>query len=485
MRIDKSVRVALVVAIAFFMQFLDTTAVNTAIPAMARAFGTDVIHLSTGITSYLIALAIFIPVSGWIADRFGTRNVFCAAIVFFILSSTLCGTSQSLLQFVIYRVMQGMAGAMMSPVGRLAVLKTSSKENLPVAMNYITIPALVAPIVGPLVGGYLTTFLTWRWIFYLNVPISIACVLLAWRYIPSEKRGEGSRKPFDAPGFVLSGLALAGFMYGVELFSKEGLSYYVPLGLIGGSLIILFANVFYSKRIDNPLIDYSVMKYKSYRITIYAGSVSRMVIGVFPYLVPLMFQVGFGLSPFEAGLLFLSTMVGNLSMKSATVWVIRSFRFRNVLIVNGCLVALFTFLTALLLPTTPVWIIVLTLFLSGLVRSMQFSSLTTLAFADIPEHDMTSANTLYSTIQQMSIGMGIAIGAVALRFSNVLNGGVPGQYTIPDFRLAFFFVTAIGFLHMFCYLGLSPDAGNEVRSKKDQSADDASGAAGRGTAPGR
>lgn len=259
MRIDKSVRVALVVAIAFFMQFLDTTAVNTAIPAMARAFGTDVIHLSTGITSYLIALAIFIPVSGWIADRFGTRNVFCAAIVFFILSSTLCGTSQSLLQFVIYRVMQGMAGAMMSPVGRLAVLKTSSKENLPVAMNYITIPALVAPIVGPLVGGYLTTFLTWRWIFYLNVPISIACVLLAWRYIPSEKRGEGSRKPFDAPGFVLSGLALAGFMYGVELFSKEGLSYYVPLGLIGGSLIILFANVFYSKRIDNPLIDYSVM----------------------------------------------------------------------------------------------------------------------------------------------------------------------------------------------------------------------------------
>ena len=216
MRIDKSVRVALVVAIAFFMQFLDTTAVNTAIPAMARAFGDGCYPFEYG--------HHFVPdragdfYSGQRLDRRPVRDaqrVLRGDRVFF-LSSTLCGTSQSLLQFVIYRVMQGMAGAMMSPVGRLAVLKTSSKENLPVAMNYITIPALVAPIVGPLVGGYLTTFLTWRWIFYLNVPISIACVLLAWRYIPSEKRGEGSCKPFDAPGFVLSGLALAGFMYGVE-----------------------------------------------------------------------------------------------------------------------------------------------------------------------------------------------------------------------------------------------------------------------------
>lgn len=467
-----TIRVSLVVAIAFFMQFLDTTAVNTAIPVMADAFGTDVVHLSTGITSYLMALAIFIPVSGWIADRYGTRKVFCAAIAFFILSSTLCGTSRNLLQFVVYRIMQGMAGAMMSPVGRLAVLKVTPKEDLPTAMNYITIPALVAPIVGPLVGGYLTTFWSWRWIFYLNVPISIACILLAWHYIPEEEPRKGKaavkKRPFDWVGFVLSGLALSGFMYGVELFSKSNVSYLVSVSTVAVSLLILWLNVWYSKRTPSPLIDYSVMKVRTYSITIWVGSVSRIVIGAFPYLVPLMFQEGFGLSPFQSGLLFLSTMVGNLSMKSATVWIIRHFKFRSILLVNGFLVALFTFFTALLLPDTPVWIIVVTLFCSGLVRSMQFSSLTTLAFADIADRKMTSANTLYSTIQQMSTGMGIAVGAVALRFANMIDGGVPGHYTVPDFRLAFIFVAAIGFLHLFGYTWLKPTAGNAVRIKKSE-----------------
>lgn len=460
-----TIRVSLVVAIAFFMQFLDTTAVNTAIPVMADAFGTDVVHLSTGITSYLMALAIFIPVSGWIADRFGTRKVFCGAIAFFILSSVLCGTSRNLVQFVVYRIMQGMAGAMMSPVGRLAVLKVTPKEDLPTAMNYITVPALVAPIVGPMVGGYLTTFWSWRWIFYLNVPISVACILLAWHYIPEEPRTgkAAAKKAFDWVGFVLSGVALAGFMYGVELFSKANVSYWASASTVAGSLLVLFLNVRYSKRTKAPLIDYSVMKVRTYAVTIWVGSVSRIVIGAFPYLVPLLFQEGFGLSPFESGLLFLSTMVGNLSMKSATVWIIRHFKFRSILLVNGFLVALFTFFTALFLPDTPVWIIVVTLFCSGLVRSMQFSSLTTLAFADIAERKMTSANTLYSTIQQMSTGMGIAVGAVALRFANMIDGGAAGRYTVPDFRLAFIFVAAIGFLHLVGYACLKPTAGNAVR----------------------
>lgn len=465
-----TIRVSLVVAIAFFMQFLDTTAVNTAIPAMADAFGTDVVHLSTGVTSYLMALAIFIPVSGWIADRFGTRKVFCGAIAFFILSSTLCGTSQNLLQFVIYRIMQGMAGAMMSPVGRLAVLKVTPKEELPTAMNYITVPALVAPIVGPLVGGYLTTFWSWRWIFYLNVPVSIVCILLAWHYIPEEgkhRRGKTAvGKPFDWFGFLSSGAALAGFMYGVELFSKTNVSYGVALSVVIGSLSLLLLNVWYAKRTVAPLIDYSVMRVRTYSITIWVGSVSRIVIGAFPYLVPLMFQEGFGLSSFESGLLFLSTMAGNLSMKSATVWIIRRFKFRNVLSVNGFLVALFTAFTALLLPDTPVWIVVVTLFCTGLVRSMQFSSLTTLAFADIAERKMTAANTLYSTIQQLSTGMGIAAGAVALRFANMIDGGEAGRYTVADFRLAFLFIAAIGFLHLFGYGFLKPTAGDAVRIKK-------------------
>lgn len=466
MKFDRSITVSLIVAIAFFMQNLDTTAVNTAIPAMARSFNTDVIHLSAGVTSYLIALAIFIPVSGWIADRFGTRKVFCCAIVFFILASTLCGFSQSLTQFIIFRVMQGMAGAMMTPVGRLAVLKVTPKENLVTAMAYITWPALVAPILGPLVGGYLTTYWSWNWIFFLNIPISIVCVFLAWHYIPNEKDENKLKYRFDFVGFVLSGLALAGFMFGVELLSRKEVPYYVSVIIIIVSLGLLAFNIRYSRHISNPLIDYSVIRIPTYKVTIFTGSLSRMVIGVTPYLVPLMFQEGFGLNPFESGTLFLATMAGNLAMKPATIWVMRHYNFRTVLIVNGFLVALFTFFTALLLPQTSTILIVVVMFLSGMFRSMQFSAITTLAFADIPQPQMTTANTLYSTVQQMSTGMGIAMGAVFLRFSSMINGESGAKYSVSDFHLSFIFVAILGIISLYGYTKLTPDAGDAVRVKK-------------------
>ena len=468
----RPIAVSLVVAIAFFMQFLDTTAVNTALPAMAESFGTDVVRLSSGVTSYMIALAIFIPASGWIADRFGTRIVFCSAIAFFIFSSILCGTSQTLMQFVIYRIMQGMAGAMMSPVGRLAVLKTAPKEDLPTVMNYITMPALVAPIVGPLIGGYLTTYWSWRWIFYLNVPISIVCILAAWHYIPKDRTEFKTPPRFDFRGFILSGVSLTGFMYGVELFSKPSVALWVPVVLIFLSLVVLRINVKDSARTTTPLIDYSIMKIKTYRITILVGSISRMLIGVFPYLLPLMLQEGFGLSPFEAGSLFLATMVGNLVMKSATVWIIRHYPFRRVLIVNGVLSALFLFFTAWLTPDTPVWMILLVLFVTGMSRSLQFSTLTALAFADIPQPQMTSANTLYSTIQQMSIGMGVAIGAVALHFSALLHHDTIGKFTVPDFSLSFIVVAIIGIIHLVGYTRLPLHAGMSVRIKKHHNLDE-------------
>lgn len=467
MKIDKSYSISLIVAISFFMQGLDTTAVNTAIPAMAKTFGTDIVHLSAGVTSYLIALAIFIPVSGWIAEKFGTRKVFCTSIILFIFTSVLCGFSQSLTQFVIFRIFQGMAGAMMTPVGRLAVLKTVPKEKLVTAMAYITWPALIAPILGPLVGGYLTTYWHWHWIFFLNVPISVVCVILAWHYIPEETDENQIKRRFDFVGFVLSGLALAGFMYGVELFSRTEISYYVPIIIILISLGLLFLNVRYSRHISNPLIDYSVIKIPTYKVTIFTGSISRMVIGVAPYLVPLMFQEGFGLSPFESGSLFLATMAGNLVMKPATIWVMRHYNFRTVLISNGLLVALFTFFTALLLPTTPVPLIVAVMFLSGMFRSMQFSAITTLAFSDISQPRMNAANTLYSTVQQMSIGMGIAMGAVFLRFANTINGSTE-NYTVADFRLAFIFVAILGTISLYGYTKLTPDAGNSVRILKKE-----------------
>jgi EmrB/QacA subfamily drug resistance transporter len=462
MKIEKSYTVSLIVAMAFFMQGLDTTAVNTAIPTMAHSFNTDVVHLSAGVTSYLIALAIFIPVSGWIADRYGTRKVFCLSIILFVLASALCGLSQNLTQFIAFRIFQGMAGAMMTPVGRLAVLKTTPKEKLVTAMAYITWPALVAPILGPLVGGYLTTYWSWHWIFYLNIPISIACVLLAWYHIPNNIDEDDLKKRFDAVGFALSGLALAGFMYGVELLSRKEVPYYVSFIIILISIGLLFFNIRYSRHISNPLIDYSIIRIPTYKVTIFTGSLSRMVIGVAPYLIPLMFQEGFGLNPFQSGMLFLATMAGNLAMKPATIWVMRHYNFRTVLIANGFLVALFTFFTSLLLPTTPIWLIVLVMFLSGMFRSMQFSAITTLAFADIPQKKMTSANTLYSTVQQMSTGMGIAMGAVFLRFSNMINGSTE-HYTVSDFHLAFIFVTILGLLSLYGFTKLTPNAGDAVR----------------------
>lgn len=460
----KSTIIALTVAVAFFMQNLDTTAINTAIPAMADSFGTDVIHVSSGITSYLIALAIFIPVSGWIADRYGTRKVFCFAIGLFVIASLLCGTATNLTQFVLYRIFQGIAGAMMTPVGRLAVLKATPKEELIVAMNYLTLPALVAPILGPLVGGYLTTYWSWHWIFLLNIPFSILCIALAWKYMPEDKAQNG-KSHLDKTGFILSGLGLAGFMYGVELFSKD-MSYIIPILVLVISTLLLYLNFRHSRHISNPLIDYSVLKIKTFRITIFTGTISRMVIGIAPYLVPLMFQIGFGLSPFEAGSLFVATMVGNLFMKSMTVYIVRHFPFRNILLVNGLLVALFTLVTAFLLPTTPVYMIVMVMFFSGMARSMQFTSITTLAFADIPKEKMTNANSFYSTIQQMSSGMGIAIGAVSLRFSNLIHDEEPGMYSLADFKLSFIFVAILALVHLYGYIKLSPTDGDSVRLKK-------------------
>jgi MFS family permease len=384
------------------------------------------------------------------------------------LASALCGTAQTLTQFVVFRIFQGMAGAMMTPVGRLAVLKVTPKENLVTAMAYITWPALVAPVLGPIVGGYLTTYWSWHWIFYLNIPISIVCVLLAWHYIPEEKNDNQPKKRFDMVGFLLSGLALAGFMYGVELLSRTDIPYYVSLILVLVSLGLLSFNVVYSRHISNPLIDYSIIRIPTYKVTIFTGSLSRMVIGVAPYLIPLMFQEGFGLNPFQSGMLFLATTAGNLTMKPATIWVMRHYNFRTVLIANGLLVALFTFFTALLLPTTPVYLIVLVMFLSGMFRSMQFSAITTLAFADIPQERMTTANTLYSTVQQMSTGMGIAMGAVALRFSNIING-VSEHYTVADFRLSFIFVSLLGVVSLYGFGKLTPYAGDAVRgTKKDR-----------------
>lgn len=464
-KFDKSMTVPLVVAIAFFMQGLDTTAVNTAIPSMAVSFNTSILRLNLGITSYLIALSVFIPISGWVADKYGTRKVFCSAVALFVIASGLCGIAQTLPEFVVFRVLQGLGGAMMTPVGRLAALKTTSKDKLVEVMAYITWPALVAPIIGPMLGGYFSTYLSWHWIFFMNIPIGIICIYFALKYIPEGKPDENIKSRFDFVGFALSGIGLATFMVSIEMFSNQSIAIYIPILLAVFSIFIILLNVRYSTHISNPLINYSVMKIPTFRVTIYSGTIARMVIGVAPYLVPLMFQTGFGYTPFKSGLLFLSTMAGNFVMKPATVWIMRRYNFRFVLIVNGLLIVISSVFTAILEPTTPVVLIILVMFFSGMFRSMQFSAITTLAFADVPSEQMTTANTLYSTIQQMSAGLGIAIGGVLLHISNVLHGN-SGVFSVSDFRLSFYFVAILGLLSLIGFIRLSPTAGDAVRGLK-------------------
>lgn len=460
--------VALVVAVSLFMQNLDTTAVNTALPEMARSFGTNLSHLSIAVTSYLVSLAIFIPISGWIANRFGSRNVFCAAVFLFSLTSILCGRSDTLGHFILFRFFQGMAGALMTPVGRLAVLKATPKNQLIITMAYITWPALVAPVCGPLIGGYLTTYFSWHYIFYLNAPVGVLCILFGWFFMPKDKNTDVSEKKFDTIGFTLSGISLASLMTGVEILGRAGIPFYLPIIFILVSIVLMYYNVRYSKRIDNPIINYSVINISTYRTMIFTGSLSLVVISSIPYLVPLMLQEGFGLNSFHAGLLFLSSSVGSLVMKPITVLIMERFNFKNSFIINGLLIVVFTFLITLLFPTTPKIFIILVMFMSGVLRSFQYSAISTLAFADIPQDKIASANTLFSTAKQISVAGGVALGSIFLRLSQNIHGDLGQSYSVSDFHLSFIFITIFAFISLYGYTRLKSNAGDAVRVRKNK-----------------
>ncbi len=462
----RALTISLIVGGAFLMENLDSTVISTAIPAMAASFKTDPVHLSAGITSYLIMLAVFIPISGWVADKYGTRNVFGGAMIGFLVSSMLCGISQNLTQFVIARILQGTAGAMMVPVGRLSVLKNTKKEDLVTAMAYITWPGLIGPIIGPILGGLFTTYLNWHWIFFINVPLGIVGLFLVWKYIPNT-HSEFTR-PLDVVGFALSATALSSFMYGMETLSRGEATLLKTGGLLLGSVLLIAINVFESRKKKFPLIDFSVLRIKTYAITIYSGSLTRMVIGMAPFLVPMLFQIGFGLNAFHSGMSYMASMVGSLAIKPATIITTRKFDFRTVLVGNGILLAGSTIATGFLIPQTPLWIIVVVMFTSGMFRSMQFSSLNTLAYADIPMDKMSNANTLYSTAQQMSLGMGIALGAITLHVASVIHH-TGNQYELKDFHLAFFIIGVLSLLSLIEYFRLTPTDGLSVRGIKEKS----------------
>lgn len=456
---------ALLVAGAFFMEFLDGTVIATALPDMAKSFGVQAVDLNIGISAYLITLAVLIPASGWIADRFGARKVFAVALAIFTLASVLCGLSTTVDQFVAMRVLQGMGGALMVPVGRLAVLRTTPKHQLITAIATLTWPALVAPIIGPPLGGFITSYADWRWIFFINVPLGMLAIILALRIIPDLH--DEARRPFDTPGFIATTIAMVSLVYAMESMGAQHTDGLLTVGLLAVGVVTLIYALRHFQRAEWPMIRLDALQVPTFRVTMYGGSLFRASISAVPFLLPLMFQVGFGMDAFHSGLLVLAVFVGNLTIKPATTPLIRRLGFRKLLLINGALNVLSLLACAIITPQTPVWLIMLILYLGGVFRSIQFTAVSTLAFADVPSAQMSYANTLFSTATQLAVGLGITLGAIGIRIGEKL-GSVLGITDVPgiSFRLAFVAIALICLVGMVDTLRLTKDAGSAVSNKR-------------------
>ena len=455
--------VALVVAIAFFMQMLDGTIVITSLPQMAASFGVQPVAMSIGITVYMLTMAAFIPLSGWLGDRFGARNIFLVAIAIFTLASLFCGLSGSLGEFIAARAVQGIGGALMTPVGRIIVLKNARKSELVGAIALITWPALIAPVVGPLLGSVITTWFGWHWNFLINIPIGLIGLALVLRFVPDQREEEARR--LDITGFLLSSVSLTLVLAGLEAFvhgTANALAIVLLLAM-GTTIGVLATRHF--KAATNPLLDLSALTVQTFAMsTLSAGTACRIAINATPFLIPLMFQVGFGLDPIETGIYVLAYFAGNLAMKTATTPLLRRFGFRAILVGNGLLASLAIGACAAISTDTPKLLTLLLLFAAGLFRSMQFTALNTLGFADITATQRSSASTLSSMLQQVAMLMGVAVAAAVLNLSQTLRGGETA--VLADFRWAFLAVATIGTLSAFRFLGLPHDAGAEVSGHK-------------------
>jgi EmrB/QacA subfamily drug resistance transporter len=434
--------------------------IATALPQMALSFHASPVDLNMGMTAYMLTLAVFIPVSGWIADRLGPRTVFSSAIGLFTFASILCGFSNSLTQFTAARILQGMGGAMMVPVGRLVVLRVTEKKDLMRSIAYITWPGLVAPVLGPPLGGFITTYSTWRWIFYLNVPLGVVALALALWWVKNEQ--EMDTRPFDWLGFALAGTSCIAFMYSLELMGRQN-SQWTQVGLLlGYSLLAGWSAVRHMGRAVHPLIDFACLRIHTFAVSMWGGSLFRIAIMASPFLLPLLFQVAFGMNAFQSGLLVLTMFAGNLMMKTATTPLLRNFGFRKMLIANGLLSGVLIAGCGFLVPHTPRITIMIVLFLHGLSRSMQFTSLNTLAFVDIPKPLMSSATSFSAVVQQMGMGLGVAVGAVMLRAAAWMRNERAGIPSLMDFHIAFWAVGIMSLLAVIDCFGLEPHAGAEV-----------------------
>jgi len=413
------------------------------------------------ITCYLLSLAVFIPTSGWTADRFGARRVFSTAIVVFTLGSIGCGCATSLPALVASRIVQGMGGAMMVPVGRLVLLRTVEKSDLVRAMSYVSVPALIGPVMGPPLGGFIVSYASWRWIFFINIPIGILGIVLVNLLVGDLK--ELGRRPFDFKGFALTGIGLATLAFGFENVGRGALpaAAVVALLLVGTGCTVLYFP--HASRAEYPIIDLALMKIPTYASATIGGFLFRMGLGALPFLMPLMLQVGFGLDPLSSGLLTFASAAGAMTMKVTAVQIIRTLGFRIVLIGDALISAGFLFGYSLFRPDTPHLVIFLALLVGGFFRSLQMTSINTLSYADVPAAMLSRATSLTSMAQQLSQTAGVATGALLLQLVLALRGGTALSAT--DFYPAFVGVAMISLVSVPFFLRMAPDAGAEVSGR--------------------
>ena len=456
---------ALLVAGTFFMENLDGTIVATAAPAIAADLGVRPVDINVVMTAYLVAVAVGIPLSGWLADRFGGRRVFLVAIGVFTVASALCAVSTSLPLLVAVRVLQGLGGAMMVPVGRLVVLRSTAKRDLLDAIAYLTWPALIAPVIAPFLGGWLSTYAGWQWIFLINIPLGIIAAAVALRVVPVVPGGDVP--PLDWIGFLLCGVTLATLLLGVEQVGGGSTRWVLVTALLAVAVGAGALTVRRMRRARYPLLDLAALKVRTFWVGNVSGMVYRMAISAVPFLLPLMFQLAFGWTAVQAGLMVMAVFLGNVLIKPATSPLIRRFGFRNVIVVSSAGGALTFVGCAFLQPTTPLAVTAGVLLLSGVARSVGFSGYNSLMFADIEAPQMSGANTLSSTIGQLAAGLGVAVGALGLRLSDgVLDAVDPQHGVLLAYHLTFGLLAAMMLYPVAeALFGLHHAAGGEVAAR--------------------
>jgi len=456
--VQRNVLIPLIVACSLFMENMDSTVIATSLPAIAADIGESPLALKLALTSYLVGLAVFIPISGWVADRLGSRTVFASAIVVFVAGSLLCAVSGTLAAFVAARFLQGIGGAMMVPVGRLVLLRAVPKDELLVALNYLTIPALLGPVTGPALGGAITLYFSWRWIFLINLPIGVLGLYLVLRHIPNVKEPE--TPPLDLAGFALTGVGLSVLMLGLSSLGGHLLPGKITAACIVLGALALAAYPWHARRTAHPVIDLALLKLPTFHTGVIAGSLFRIGVGATPFLLPLLLQVGFGMNPLQSGLLTCASALGAMFMKTLTTVILRRFGFRKVLTVNALVASAAIGVFGLFTAATPHLVIFAVLLASGCLRSLQFTALQAVSFAEVTRETMSQASSIASMAQRLAQSLGVAFGAYALQVSSSAQGHA--DIVSADFAPAFAAVALVSAASLFFHAALPPGAGAEV-----------------------